>query len=169
MKNLTRPTAVLGAAGMVAAGLVATAAPASANHTFVIKVTEVQTDYDDDFSGMPEEGDSFEWTSNLRQDGKRVGKDVGSCEFKRLIGDDNDPDEAVLRCVVRYQFFNTGTIRAAGKVRLDWDDIEDSDFTAKLPVRSGTGDFDDAEGTVENRQINDEKARLTFRLTGVDH
>lgn len=169
MKTLSRTTAVLGAAGMVATGLVVTAAPANADHVFVIRVNEVQTDFDDDFSGMPEEGDSFSWTANLRQDGDRVGKDRGTCTFKRLIGDDDDPDEAVLRCVVRYQFFDTGTIRAAGKVRLDWDDIEDSDFTAKLPVRSGTGDFDDAKGTVTNRQVSDERARLTFRLTGVDH
>lgn len=169
MKMLSRTTAVVGAAGMVATGLVVTAAPASANHNYVIRVTEVQTSYDDDFSGMPEVGDSFEWTANLRQDGKRVGKDVGTCEFKRFIGDDDDPDQAVVRCVVRYQFFNTGTIRAAGKVKLDWDDIQDSDFTAKLPVRSGTGDFRNAEGTVTNRQLTEEKARVIFRLTGVRH
>lgn len=167
MKMLTRTSALVGATGLIATGLVATAAPASADHLFLIRVMEVQTDYDDDFSGMPEEGDSFSWTANLRQDGKRVGKDVGSCEFLRLIGDDDDPDEAVLRCVVRYQFFNTGVIRAAGKVRLDWDDIEDSSFTARLPVRSGTGEFEDAEGTVTNRQVSDERARLTFRLTDV--
>lgn len=168
MKMLTRTTALVGAAGLVATGLVVTASPANANHLFVIRVTEVQTDYDDDFTGMPEEGDSFSWTANLRQDGQRVGKDVGTCEFRNFIGDDDDPDEVVLRCVVRYQFFKTGTIRAAGKVRVDWDDLVDSDFTARLPVRSGTGDFDDAGGTVTNRQISEERARLIFRLTGVN-
>lgn len=167
MKMLTRTTALVGAAGLVATGLVVTASPASANHVFVIRVTEIQTDYDDDFAGMPEEGDSFEWTSNLRQDGERVGKDVGRCEFRNIIGDDEDPDEAVLRCVVRYHFFDTGTIRAAGKIRVDWDDLEDADFTVRLPVRSGTGDFDDAAGSVTHRQVSGHKARLTFRLTGV--
>ena len=167
MKMLTRTSALVGAAGLVATGLVATAAPASATHTFVMRVTEVQTSFDDDFAGMPEEGDTFEWTSNLRQNGERVGRDVGACEFRRLIGDDDNPSAAVLRCVVRYRFFDTGTIRAAGKVRVDWDDIEDSDFVVRLPVRGGSGEFDDAEGTVTNRQISDEKARLIFRLTGV--
>lgn len=169
MKMLTRTSALVGATALVATGLVTTAAPANADHLFVIRVTEVQTDYDDDFTGMPEVGDSFEWTANLRQDGTRVGKDVGRCVFRDLVGDDDDPDAAVLRCVVRYHFFNTGTIRAAGKVRIDWDDLVDSDFVAKLPVRSGTGDFDDAEGTVTNRQITEERARVIFRLTGVNH
>ena len=169
MKMLTRTSALVGATALVATGLVATAAPASADHLFVIRVTEVQTDYEDDFTGMPEEGDRFAWTSNLRQDGKRVGTDRGVCEFRNFIGDDDDPDAAVLRCVVRYHFFKTGTIRAAGKVRIDWDDLVNSDFVAKLPVRSGTGDFDDAGGTVTNRQIYDERARVIFRLTGVNH
>jgi hypothetical protein len=174
MRMLSRTTAAVGAAGLVAAGL-ASAAPANATSAnsarsddiFQIKVNEIQTSYDDDFTGMPDVGDSFEWTANLRQDGKRVGKDAGTCEFKRFIGDDDDPDEAVLRCVVRYHFFNTGKIRAAGKVRVDWDDLKDSDFVATLPVRSGTGKFDDAGGTVRNRQINEDKAKLRFRLTNV--
>lgn len=169
MTMLTRTTALLGAAGLAATGLVVTASPASADHLFVIRVTEAQTDYDDDFTGMPEEGDSFEWTSNLRQNGERVGKDVGRCEFRNLIGDDDDPEEAVLRCVVRYQFFNTGTIRVAGKIRVDWDDLTDADFTARLPVRSGTGEFDDADGHVTHRQVDGDRARLIFRLTGVNH
>lgn len=168
MKNLTRSTAVLGAAGLIAAGLATAPAANAAGNIFQIKVTEVQTDYEDDFSGTPEAGDSFEWTSNLRQNGDRVGKDRGECKFVRIVeDDDDDPIEAVLRCTVRYQFFDTGTIRASGKVRIDWDDLEDQDFDVKLPVRDGTGDFDDAGGTVRNQQINDSKARLTFRLTGV--
>jgi hypothetical protein len=169
MKMFVRTSALVGAAGLVATGLVVTAAPASANHVFVIRVNEVQTDFDDDFSGMPERGDSFEWESNLRQHGKRVGTDTGKCTFLRIIGDDDDPDEAVLRCSARYRFFDRGVVRASGKVRIDWDDLERSRFVAHLPVRSGTGDFDDAGGTVRNQQINDERARLTFRLTGVDH
>ncbi len=168
MKNSTRISALVGAAGMVATGLVVTASPASADHVFTMRVIEVQTSYDDDFSGMPEVGDSFEWRANLRQDGKRVGTDRGECEFRRLIGDDDDPRAAVLRCNVRYRFFDTGTLRASGTVRIDWDDLEDSDFTARLPIRSGTGDFDDADGYVRNTQVNDERARLYFRLTGVD-
>jgi hypothetical protein len=170
MKMLSRTTAVMGAAGLVAAGLAA-ATPASANHNdvFQIKVTEVQTDYDDDYSGVPEEGDTFQFTSNLRQDGDRVGKDRGECEFTRIIGDDDDPTAVVVRCVIRFQFFERGTMRAAGKVRIDYDDLQDSDFDVKLPIRSGTGDYDDAEGTVRNEQLSDTKSRLTFRLTGVDH
>ena len=178
MRNLFRTTAAAGAVGLVVAGL-ASAAPANATPTstakaagsiFQIKVTEVQTDYDDDFSGMPDVGDSFEWTANLRQDGDRVGKDHGECEFKRFIGgDDDDPDEVVLRCEIRYQFFDTGTVKARGQVRMDWDDFQDSDFDVKLPIREGvgTGKFDDAGGTVRNRQVNESKAKLTFRLTHV--
>jgi len=167
MRMVTRTTAVFGAAGLVAAGLAAAAPANAAGDIFQIKVTEVQTSYDDDFSGMPDVGDSFEWTANLRQDGDRVGKDAGNCEFKDFIGDDNDPDEVVLRCVVRYHFFDRGTIKARGTVRIDWDRFTDSNFSATLPVRSGSGTYDDAGGTVRNRQVSDTKARLTFRLTGV--
>jgi hypothetical protein len=176
MRTLSRTTAAVGAVGLLAAGL-ASAAPANAKteaanagNIFQIKVTEVQTSYDDDFSGMPDVGDSFEWTSNLRQDGDRVGKDAGSCEFKRFIGGTSrNPDEVVLRCEIRYQFFDTGTLKARGQVRVDWDDLQDSDFVATLPIREGvgTGKFDDAGGTVRNRQVSDTKARLTFRLTHV--
>jgi hypothetical protein len=180
MRMLSRTTAAVGAVGLVAAGL-ASAVPANAaranatqaNATgdiFKFQVTEVQTSYDDDFAGMPDVGDSFEWTSNLRQDGDRVGKDAGSCEFKRFIGGtDNDPDEVVLRCEIRYQFFKTGTLKARGQIRVDWDDFTDSDFDVKLPIREGvgTGKFDNAGGTVRNRQVSESKAKLTFRLTHV--
>ncbi|MBA3743986.1 hypothetical protein [Sporichthya sp.] len=166
MKNLTRSTAVLGAAGMVAAGLVATAAPASANHTFVIKVTEVQTDYDDDFTGDPEVGDSFSFTSNLRQDGKRVGKDTGRCVFKKFYGPENYPTGARVRCVVTVHFFTKGTIRVAGTTRFDFDD-DHASFT--IPVTGGTGDYRGVGGTVRVNEVSDTKSRLTFRLTGVDH
>jgi hypothetical protein len=167
MKMLFRTTAVMGAAGLVAAGLAA-ATPANAvdEDIFQIKVTEVTTDFDSDFDEPDEAevGDDFSFTSNLRQDGDRVGKDAGECEVKDIDGDD-----LIIRCVIRYHFFDRGTIRAAGKFRVDVDDVEDWDFSFKLPVRSGTGDYDDAGGSVTNRQVSEEKARLTFRLTNVDH
>lgn len=170
MRTMYRTTAALGSVGLIAAGLAAAtpanAAPAKSS-IFQIKVTEVQTDYDDDFSGVPEKGDSFEWTANLRQDGNRVGKDRGECEFTRIIGDDDDPEDVVMRCTVRYQFFTKGTIRVSGKVRVDYDDLRDSDFTVKLPVRAGTGEYEDAGGTVTNRQRSETKAQLEFRLTNV--
>lgn len=166
MKMLSRTTAVIGAAGLVAAGL-ATAAPAGATHgdIFLIKANEVTTDFEADFDEFDEAevGDDISFKSNLRQDGKRVGKDAGECEVKDIEGDD-----LIIRCVVRYHFFDTGSIRAAGKFRVDVDDLEDWDFRFKLPVRSGSGDFDDAGGSVTNRQVSEEKARLTFRLTNVD-
>ncbi|WP_019873936.1 hypothetical protein [Sporichthya polymorpha] len=169
MSTLTRIGALGGASALVATGLVVLASPAEANHVFVIRVDERQTDYDDDFSGMPEKGDRFAWKANLRQNGKRVGTDRGECEFVRFIGNRRDPSAAVLECKVKYRFFDTGSVTARGKVRIDWDDLVDSDFTARLPVRDGTGKFEDAGGYVRNTQIDENDAKLYFRLTRVKH
>ena len=168
MRNLSRTTAAVGAVGLVAAGLVATAAPASASHVFVIKVTEVNTDFDSSFDEdeAPEVGDTFSFESNLRQDGKRVGTDDGDCKVRRILGDEDDPDGMVVRCVVWLRFFNTGSIKVVGKVNVDF---SEDNATFSLPVRDGTGKFRDAEGTLTVKDVSENKSRLTLRLTGVRH
>lgn len=168
MRALPRTTAAFGAAGLVAAGLVATASPAAANHTYVIKVTEIETDFDSSFDEdeVPEVGDTFSFESNLRQNGKRVGTDAGDCKIRRILGDEDDPDGMVVRCVVWLRFFDTGSVKVVGKVNVDFSE----DFpTFSLPVRDGTGKFRDAEGTLTVKQVGDTKSRLTLRMTGVRH
>ena len=176
MRMLSRTLAAVGAAGLAVAGL-ATVTPANAADTartapaadtiFQIKVTEVLTSYDDDYSGTPEVGASYEWTSNLRQDGRRVGKDSGTCTFKKIIGDADSPDSVKLRCDVTYRFFNRGTVRSLGTRTVDYDDFVDDSVDVKYPVVDGTKRYRDAGGTVRTNQVNDHKAQLTFRLTGV--
>jgi hypothetical protein len=169
MHKVTRTTAAFGAAGLIAAGLAA-AAPADAAETvFVIKVTEIQTDYTQtwDDNDLPEAGDYFVFQSNLRQDGHRVGKDAGKCRFKRIYGDAAHPTSAKLRCDVTFHFFNRGTIHAIGTRTVDWDDLVDSAVDIKLPVVNGTNTYADAGGTVRVKQVSEKKSRLTFRLTGV--
>ena len=168
MKKLTRTTAALGAAGLVAAALAA-APPANAvSSIFQIKVTEVTTSQHDTIGNVPQVGDTFSFTSNLRQDGNRVGKDAGVCTFKRIFGDRNNPTSADMRCVVRFQFFNTGTMRAAGTFRVTMRDLQNNNLDVKIPIRNGSGKFANAGGTVRNEQVNATKSRLTFRLTGVN-
>lgn len=169
MHKVTRTTAAFGAAGLIAAGLAA-AAPANAAETiFLIKVTEVQTDYTQtwDHNDLPEAGDYFVFQSNLRQAGHRVGKDAGKCTFKRIYGDSADPTSAKLRCDVTFHFFNRGTIHAIGTRTIDWDDLVNDSVNVKLPVVNGTNTYDGAGGTVRVNQINEKKSQLTFRLTGV--
>jgi hypothetical protein len=172
MHMISRTTAAVGAAGLIAAGL-ASAAPASAasGDIFQIKVNEIQTDFTQSWSrhDLPEAGDSFSFTSNLRQNGHRVGKDAGECTFKKIYGESDDPDSAKIRCDVTFHFFHRGTIRAVGTRTVDWDDLVDSTIDKKFPVVDGTNRYDDAGGTVRINQVNDEKAQLTFRLTGVSN
>jgi hypothetical protein len=169
MHKVTRTTAAFGAAGLIAAGLAAAAPANAADAIFLIKVTEIQTDYTQSWNAhdLPEAGDYFVFQSNLRQDGHRVGKDAGKCRFKQIYGDSNDPTSAKIRCDVTFHFFNRGTIHAVGTKTVDWDDLVDSSIDLKLPVVNGTNTYDDAGGTVRVNQVNEKKSRLTFRLTGV--
>ena len=72
-----------------------------------------------------------------------------------------------LRCDVTYRFFNRGTVRSLGTRTVDYDDFVDDSVDVKFPVVDGTKRYRDAGGTVRTNQVNDHKAQLTFRLTGV--
>jgi hypothetical protein len=162
MKKLTRTTAALGAAGLVAAALAAATPANAAGSIFEIKVTEVTTSQHDNFTGDPGVGDSFSFTSNLRQDGQRVGTDAGTCTFKQIFGSTSNPTGARVRCVVNLHFFNKGTIRVAGRTHIDFAKAH-QDFT--IPVTGGSGNYRGVGGTVHVHEVTDTKSRLTIDLT----
>lgn len=162
MKMLSRTTATLGVAGLVTAGLAAATPANAAGSIFQIKVTEVETSSSDTMHGAPEVGDTFFFTSNLRQDGERVGKDAGKCTIKRLFGPSNHPTSGDVRCVATLHFFTKGTIRVAGTNRVHFND-DPEDFTVR--VKDGSGAYEGVGGTMRVHQVSDTKSRLTINLT----
>lgn len=157
---LTRTAGALGALTLLAATFVATAAPASANHQTRIKLTEIETSYAQSFDEdeYPEVGDSFRFTSKLKQNGTRVGSDKGRCVFKDLLGEGDEPTGAVVRCRVTLTL-KGGTMLVVGKTTIDFSD-DGEPFT--VPIVDGTGKYRNVTGKLKVRQVSDTKSKLTI-------
>jgi hypothetical protein len=160
MNTLARSMAMTAAAALVGSGLLVTAAPANADSVFIIKLTEIETSSTDPQHNPPQVDDSITFESDLMQKGDRVGTDLGSCVFKKILGSAKHPTGAKVRCDVTFTF-TTGTIHAIGTNRFHFNDTRSS---FNVPVVGGSGKFENARGHVTVHEVSDTKSRLKIRL-----
>lgn len=159
----TRPFAISCAAAAAASLVIGGAGSAYAATTTVYKVTEIETSSSDDIgNGPPAVGDSFAFTSKLKQRGVRVGGDKGTCKVTKINGPAKNPTGGTFRCRVIVTFSNKGTLTILGKTVVQFND-EPSVFT--VPIVSGTGKFDGATGKVRVREVSDGVSKLTLTVT----
>lgn len=111
-------------------------------------------DFPDDQDFVPNLGDAFTFTSELRQDGREVGSNSGTCTILDL-------ETNLHRCVVEFTFAN-GTFVADGRIAFPDEDELPEPFT--VAIVSGTGDFAGARGTLTVAE-HEESTDLTAVLT----
>lgn len=172
--NRCRTHVLLGAAALSLALTSAAVAPAWAGDgpdsttdgaTTTIKVLEKETggqfipkgedpqDFPEDEDFRPSPGDAFTFSSDLLQDGEKVGTDVGKCTLVDVESNRN-------RCEVTATFAN-GTISVDSVTEFPEDD---SDF--KVTIVGGTGSYAGAKGTVTVSAAEDEgDSHLTMVFT----
>lgn len=154
--NRCRTHTLLGAAALSVALTAAAAVPAAANggpesttdgSTTTIKVVERETggqfipkgeepqDFPEDEEFRPSPGDGFSFTSDLLQDGEKVGTDEGKCTVI-------DVEINRSRCEVTATFDN-GTIKVDSVV-----DFPEDHSPFKVTIIDGTGAYAGAKGAV---------------------
>lgn len=160
--TMTRTTACAAAVVLTSGLLIATAAEAGAVRKTYIQVTEVRTGQTDTFAGgPPKAGDSFSYTSTLRQKDQQVGTGRGSCVVKKITGPAGNPRTARTRCAFLLDF-TTGTIRLGGKVVFDFA-AGAADFV--VPIVRGTGRFEGVSGAMKHHTVSATEGQLTLLLT----
>lgn len=91
---------------------------------------------------VPEVGDAFTFTDDLRQDGALVGTNEGTCTVM--------PENAI-SCVATLTFAG-GTVRVSGPV----DEGEDESAASIIGITGGTGDYAGVRGTLTIADETDE-------------
>lgn len=160
--TMTRTTACAAAAVLTSGLVIATAAEADAARKSYVQVTEVRTGQSDTFAGgPPKAGDSFSFTSTLRQKDQQVGTGQGTCVVKKIAGPARNPRGAKTRCTFTLDF-TTGTIKLAGKVVFNFA-AGAVDFV--VPIVRGTGRFEGVTGAMKHHTVSANEAQLTLLLT----
>lgn len=146
-------TVALGSAVFLAA--VALAAPAQANHDLTLHGVVTDFEKEDKGDNGFGEGDVIKMRADLfDEDGDDAGKSKSACEVTQYEGGEvqghdsheghHENIEFAADCWAGFKL-DGGAILSAGEITEE--DFDDGVFT--LAIKEGTGDYEDAEGTVD--------------------
>lgn len=151
-----------GAGAVLLAGVLLPAGPVAAAESKVkhrhLEFTEVQTQHAESTAGPtgPAVGDSFVFSADLTQRGKKVGTDSVQCTTTHVYGGAT-PNAIDVHCVAGF-ILKKGTLSAQGPVRVSFADEK----PFKIAIVGGTGDYKHASGTLRVEPLTDTKSRLTL-------
>jgi hypothetical protein len=145
-------------AGLVVGGVSgASSSEGPSGHNFtLIEVEDTFTFVDVDNSGDgPTVGDEFIFTNVLKNATKTetVGRDTVICTFT-VVAPEAD---ATARCEGTIKLFGRGTLEGSGLIKL-------SQSTFKIAINGGTGRYDEAQGQIVGRDLNDTDTELRFDI-----
>lgn len=154
---------VASAASVVLLGAVVLAPPASASHD--VKVWGVVTDFDQEDNGDEGfgEGDVVRMRADLfDEDGDQAGRSRSACEVTEYDHDEvrghdshgghHEDIEFSADCWAGFKL-DDGAVLTAGEITEE--DFDDGVFT--FAITDGTGDYEDADGTVDIEFMHDDK------------
>lgn len=159
MVRKSLPIVIAGAVAVLVVGGVsgASSSEGSSERDFTLIEVEGMTtfvDVDNSHSG-PTIGDEFIFTNVLKNATKTetVGRDTVICTFT-VVSPEAD---ATARCDGTIKLFGRGTLEGSGLIKL-------SESTFKIAINGGTGRFDEADGQIFGRDLNDTDTQLRFDI-----
>lgn len=149
-----------GVGAILFAGVLLPVGPAEAAESKVkhrhLEFTEVQTQHAESTPGPagPAVGDSFVFSADLTQRGKKVGTDSVQCTTTHVYGGAT-PNAIDVHCVAGF-ILKKGTLAAQGPVHVEFADEK----PFKIAIVGGTGDYKHASGTLRVEPVTDTRSRL---------